>query len=105
MTRSICEMLRAPDFWTAGFHRNGSLSEQEEAAPFEAATLIETQAALLEEVEGVLGRLVERTAFVSAAGGVNVSTSGVDVFMSFEQIKQQAATLAKLKERETHNEA
>lgn len=89
---SICEMLR-------GFECSDALGNGDFSVCDEAADLIETQAALLDDAEGVLGRLVERTAFVSAARGVNVSTSGVDVFMSFEQIKRQAATLAKLKER------
>lgn len=101
MTRSICERLRAPDFWTAGFHRNGSLSEQEEAAPFEAATLIETQAALLEEVEGVLERAHTMLVGLAAKAANNRERAAEQAIT--ERAKETGATLAKL--WETHDEA
>ena len=91
---SICERLRK----VVGEPIGAGLARNWLANPdgLEAADLIETQAALLEEVEGVLARAWFYVVAVAAE-------HCADQDMVF--LDELDATLAKLKEREAHNEA
>lgn len=48
------QRLRKPDFWTAHTHGGGSLSDEVEAAPFQAADAIEALEAQLAEAREVV---------------------------------------------------